>query len=162
MPYCTDWYMYKRVAVYGPVWYEPKCLVRWRQHTGSATSRLKSRADDLIDRRKSIELSKAYLPASVETASSNTALKTSLLWATDILRESITQDNFLTALAQAREILGTLQQLTSTDSNTEGRSLALPEDPARLQAQVDWLEAQVQAWIRAAEALRTKQKQVNQ
>jgi hypothetical protein len=162
MPYCTDWDMYKRIAVYGPVWYEPKCLVHWRQHTASATSRLKSGGDDLVDRRKSIELSKAYLPASVETASSNTALKTSLLWATDILRESLIQDNFLTALAQAREILGTLQRLTGTDSNIEGRSPALPEDSALLQAQVDWLEAQVQAWIRAAETLQTKYRQTHQ
>jgi glycosyltransferase involved in cell wall biosynthesis len=166
MPYCTDWDMYKRVAVYGLVWYEPQCLAYWRQHAASATARLKSGGDDLVDRRKSIELSKAYLPSNVEVTSSNTALKTSLIWATDILRESLVQDNFFTALAQAREILRTLQQLTDAHQNIEGQSTThshfLPEDSVRLQAQVDWLEAQVQAWIRTAEAIRAKHQQMLQ
>ena len=162
MPYCADWDLYKRAAVYGSVWYEPQCLAYWRQHATSATARLKSAGDDLIDRRKSIELSKAYLPSNAEAASSNTALKTSLLWATDILRESLVQDNFFTALAQAREILRTLQQLTDANPNVEGQTHFRPEDSAQLQAQVDWLEAQVQAWIRAAEAIQAKHQQTHQ
>ncbi len=161
MPYCADWDLYKRAAVYGAVWYEPQCLACWRQHAMSATAQLKSTGDDLVDRRKSIELSKAYLPFNVELASSNTALKTSLVWAADILRESLAQDNFSAALAQAREILRTLQQLTGIDSNSEGPSPVLREDPARLQAQIDYLEAQVQAWIRAAEALQAKHGQTH-
>jgi hypothetical protein len=166
LPYCADWDMYKRVAVYGLVWYEPQCLAYWRQHTASATARLKSGGDDLVDRRKSIELSKAYLPSDVEVTSSHTALKTSLIWATDILRESLVQDNFSTALAQAREILDTLQQLTAAPQNIAGqdtaRSHVLPEEARRWQAQVDWLEAQVQGWMRAAAAIHTKHRQLRE
>ena len=162
MPYCADWDLYKRAAVYGAVWYEPQCLARWRQHGSSATARLKSAGDDLVDRRKSIELSKAYLPPIAVFASSNTALKTSLLWAADVLRESLSQDNFTAALAQAREILRALEQLTGSGSNIEGQPPHLPDDQRRLQAQVDSLEAQVQAWIRAAEALQAKHRQTVQ
>jgi len=160
MPYCADWDLYKRVAVYGSVWYEPQCLAHWRQHGASTTAGLKSAGSDLMDRRRSIELSKAYLPPNVELASSNTALKTSLVWAADILRESLAQDDFSTALAQAREILRTLQQLTDghpvTDNGNTAGSQIVPEDLVRLRAQVDSLEAQVQGWIRAAEGLRAK------
>ena len=164
MPYCTDWDMYKRVAVYGPVWYEPRCLAYWRQHAASATARLKSAGDDLVDRCKSIELSKAYTPTCVEMAVSNTALKNSLLWATDILRDSLVQDNFSIALAQAREILCTLQPLIEAHQHIEdqspGQSHCLREDVVRLQAQVDWLEAQVLAWVKTAEALQSKYQQL--
>jgi len=113
-----------------------------------------------VDRRKSIELSKANLLAGAEIATSKTAMKTSLLSAIDILRDSLLQDNFSTALAQAREILSALQQLTDghpvTDNGNTAGSQVAPEHVVRLQAQVDSLEVQVQAWIRAAERLRAK------
>ena len=68
LPYCADWDLYKRAAVYGAIWYEPQCLAHWRQHDASASARLKSAGADLVDRRRSVELSKAYLPANVENA----------------------------------------------------------------------------------------------
>ena len=166
LPYCADWDMYKRVAIYGPVWYEPHCLAYWRQHATSATASLKTAANDLVDRRTSIELSKAYLPSNVEVATSNSALKSSLIWATDVLRESLIHENFSTALAQAQEVLHILQQLTAAHQNREGGGIAQPQwvrgDSVRLQAQVDWLEAQVQAWIRAVESIQAKHRQILQ
>ena len=164
MPYCTDWDMYKRVAVYGHVWYETRCLAYWRQHAASATAKLKSAGDDLVDRCHSIELSKAYVPSGVETAVSNAALKNSLLWATDNLREGLVKDNFATALAQAREILSTLQPLIEADRHIEGlspiQSHCSREDLVKLQAKVDCLEAQVLAWVKMAEALQKKYEQL--
>ena len=88
------------------------------------------------------------------------ALKGSLVWVAETLRESLISDNFATALTQAREIVRTLEQLTHEDGAREagdGSDLhGLVRDSARLQAQIDFLEAQVQAWIRAAEAIQSK------
>jgi hypothetical protein len=88
------------------------------------------------------------------------ALKGSLVWAAETLRESLVRENYAAALTQAREIVRTLEQLTHEDGGGEagnGSDFHGPvRDSARLQAQIDFLEAQVQAWIRAAEALRKK------
>jgi hypothetical protein len=88
------------------------------------------------------------------------ALKGSLVWAAETLRESLVRDNFATALAQAREIARTLEQLIHEDGGREASdgsdSHGRVRDIARLQAQIDFLEAQVQAWMHAAEALRKK------
>jgi glycosyltransferase involved in cell wall biosynthesis len=159
LPYCADWDLYKRIAVYGPIWYEPQCLAHWRQHDGSASARLKSAGDDLVDRRKSIELSKSYLPATIDSASAKMAFKSSLVWAAETLREALARDDFSAALAQAREILRTIEQLTGESGTRDGGANLHGQDAARLQTEVDALQAQVQAWIRAAEAIRAKYQQ---
>jgi glycosyltransferase involved in cell wall biosynthesis len=160
LPYCADWDLYKRAAVYSLVWYEPKCLACYRQHESSETDRLKMSAVDLSDRRKSIELSKAYLPPHLEVETSGMALKSSLLWAADILRESIAREDLPTALAQAIEIGSTLRGLADRSPGSNDHSASSPGFPAseteRMQAQIDRLESQLQAWIRTAEALQAK------
>ena len=160
MPYCADWDLYKRVALFGPIWYEPQCLACWREHDASASALLKTSGEDLVDRRRSVELSKAYLPANIENSLSNSALKSSLIWAAEILRESLVHDKFATALAQTREIARTLEQLSNDHSGAEEQtSFTLnhsSEVSAGLQAKVDSLEAQLQAWIRTAEAIQAK------
>jgi len=157
MPYCADWDMYKRVSVYGAIWYEPQCLASWRQHDGSATANLKTNAADLLDRMKSVALSKAYLPANIEDNTASAAQKSSLVWAAETLRDSLMHDDLTTARAQTEEILRALQHLLpGIEAKGTLEPSASSSDSARLQAQVDALEAQVQAWMRAAEAIRAK------
>ncbi len=60
--HCCDWDMWKRVALYGPVWFEPEPLALYRIHSRSDTSRLVSGAKNVADMRKALELSRSYLP----------------------------------------------------------------------------------------------------
>jgi hypothetical protein len=160
MPYCADWDFYKRVVVYGPIWYEPQCLAAWRQHDGSTTARLKTSGADLADRRRTIELSERYLPAHVQEKAGNAALKSSVIWAAETLRESLMRDDFATGIAQTAEILQSLQQLTNTKGVSEVAAISesgkSSQDCLQLQARIDTLEAQLQAWMRAAEAIHAK------
>lgn len=154
LPYCADWDMFKRVTVYGPVWYEPATLACWRQHDDSASARIRASGADLADRRRSIELSKAYLPAEEGAGSEDVALRGSLIWAADILRSSLLNGDYQTALAQSREITAALQGLLEEPGPdiSAGRNAAALET-RKLWQQIDRLEAQVQAWMQAAQEL---------
>jgi hypothetical protein len=61
------------------------------------------------------------------------------------------------ARAQAEEIWRTLKEFTPDAESPGGLKLSgSSADAVRLQAQVDVLQAQVQAWMRAAEAIQAK------
>ena len=55
--HCTDWDMWKRVAVAGPIYYDPEPLACFRQHAGADTSRLMRTGANVADERRSIQLS---------------------------------------------------------------------------------------------------------
>ncbi|MEP7270437.1 MAG: glycosyltransferase [Acidobacteriota bacterium] len=175
LPYCLDWDMYKRLSVYGQIWYEPSFLACYRQHSRSQTSQLKGGGADLEDRRRSVALSKAYLPPSLEARVSNVALKTSIIWATDILREAVLKDDYSTALAQTREILTTLAQITSASVNqcdnvnqraaNEGQAVPFLSGAAateELWARIESLEGQVRAWTNAAADVQQRYQRLQQ
>ncbi|MGE0449782.1 MAG: glycosyltransferase [Vicinamibacterales bacterium] len=153
LPYCADWDFYKRLAVYGPIWYEPASLAQWRQHGSSTSARISAAGADLADRRRSIELSQAYLPADARTTVTAAALRGALMWAADILRDSLVRDDLATALTQAREIARTLEQATDAPGGPGATPAASAVEVARLRSQVDDLEAQVHAWMLAARKL---------
>jgi len=152
LPYCADWDFCKRLAVLGAIWYEPTSLACWRQHSFSSSARIRATGADLADRRRSIELSRPYLPVALEATVTQAALRGALIWAGDILRDALLRDEFSTALTQAHEIVDTLQGLAES---THGKpaSLPSPAEYARMRAQVDELEGQVRAWMRAAQQL---------
>ncbi len=154
LAYCADWDMFKRVTVYGPVWYEPAALACWRQHDESASSRIRAAGADLADRRRSIELSKAYLPDRDEARSTDAALAGSLIWAADILRSSLLNGDYETAKAQSQEISRTLQDLLAPrEAEHASGGLASAAEIRQLWQQIDRLEAQLQAWTQAAQLL---------
>lgn len=62
LPHCCDWDMWKRVALVGPVWFDPRPLALYRQHEASDTSKLIRKAANIADMRKALELSLHYLP----------------------------------------------------------------------------------------------------
>jgi len=57
-----DWEMWKRVASYYPVWYEPEPLACYRTHVHSHTSNLVRTAANIANTRQAIAISKSYLP----------------------------------------------------------------------------------------------------
>ncbi|MCO6450801.1 MAG: glycosyltransferase [Caldilineales bacterium] len=159
LPYCADWDMYKRLAVLGPIWYEPANLACWRQHDKSTSARLRLDGSDLADRRRSVELSSAYLPTYIEETTSIAALKGSMIWAVDILRDSLLADDFATALAQSREIVIAIEQVLRTQSSSTTLTDPAPlgilsaAETRALWAQIDEFNSQLQAWKRAAQIL---------
>src|SRR5262249_56575161 len=63
--YTLDWDLWKRIAARYPVWHEPQPLACYRTHKSSETSRLIHAGADIADARKSIEISRAYLPKEI-------------------------------------------------------------------------------------------------
>ncbi|MCI0339006.1 MAG: glycosyltransferase [Acidobacteria bacterium] len=63
--YTLDWDMWKRIAARYPFWYEPQPLACYRTHNSSETYRLIHAGADIVDARKSIEISRAYLPREI-------------------------------------------------------------------------------------------------
>ena len=150
LPYCADWDLYRRVALHGPVWYEPRLLARYRQHDRSATHRLQNAGADFADRIRALELGRSYLPPELAAATSGTAVQATLVWASEVLREALLCGDTRRAEAQAQAILRSLAQGESLDGT--GRT-ADDHERTELVRRIDDLEAQVQAWMRAAEAL---------
>ena len=63
LSYCLDWEMWQRIALYGPVWYEPQILLFQRHHSSSETSRARLTDPWLRDNRKSLDIVRGYLPS---------------------------------------------------------------------------------------------------
>jgi glycosyltransferase involved in cell wall biosynthesis len=168
LPYCTDWDLLKRVAVLGPVWYEPLVLAHWRQHERQETARLQATGADLVDRRRSIELTASLLSPADRTRARSAALTSSVVLALERLRELVEGDAGDAALAQAREIVATLEARRSPSG--DGRDPAPPgvpmpapfgrdagADADRRDAdrrRIAQLEAQLQGWVAAVRVAR--------
>lgn len=62
MKSAADWEMWKRVAAFYPVFYDPQLLARFRLHGGSESARLIREGDNIADTLLAIEAAKRYLP----------------------------------------------------------------------------------------------------
>lgn len=103
--YSADWEMWKRVAVYCPVWYEPQVLACYRLHPESESSRLSQSGADIADIRRAIKMSEAYLPKDTVKILSLRAREHYALYALTKAYNLIAQHNFIAAKAQVREAL---------------------------------------------------------
>jgi len=63
--YTLDWEMWVRVALAGPIWYEPEVLAGYRTHDGNETSRMTETGADTIDMRRAVEVISGQLPAGI-------------------------------------------------------------------------------------------------
>jgi glycosyltransferase involved in cell wall biosynthesis len=63
LSYTLDWEMWVRIALDGPVWYEPEVLAHWRNHEGSETGRLGRANAQLPDFGRLFEIVYGYAPA---------------------------------------------------------------------------------------------------
>jgi|GEM_PF-849820 len=157
LPYCADWELTLRLSALGPIWYEPRTCAYWRQHDGSQSARLQKTGADLRDRRRVIALAHELLDEEVVARSQAGAIKSSLLWAIDVLREHVREGRLPEALAQAREIGSLLAASVAAngESAAEASSVAAARSDRGTVAALDLdvVESRLQAWMRAASIL---------
>ncbi|MGB7712280.1 MAG: FkbM family methyltransferase [Microcoleus sp.] len=101
----SDWEMWKRIAVHYPIWYEPQPLAWYRQHSSSDNTRLVKSGGLIADVRRSIEISKSYLPREVADKLSNQAREHYAFYALDTAKKLLSDGEFEGAIAQIRESL---------------------------------------------------------
>jgi hypothetical protein len=90
------------------MWYEPTPLALYRVHSASDSSALVKTGADIADRRMSIQVSQAYLPAIVAVEFSNRAREDVALGALHAAREMLKKGGQRDAvMAQIREGLKT-------------------------------------------------------
>ncbi|MBW3631126.1 MAG: hypothetical protein KY464_17785 [Gemmatimonadetes bacterium] len=101
----SDWDMWKRLAVHGPVWYEPEALALYREHSGSDTSRLMSTGANVADGRRAIEIARFYLPEDLAAEISRRSRRHYAMNFVETARGMLASGHTAGALAQARQAL---------------------------------------------------------
>jgi glycosyltransferase involved in cell wall biosynthesis len=105
LPYTCDWEMCKRIAAYYPVWYEPQILAHYRIHSASATSDVIKSGANVVNRRKAIEVSRAYLPYPLADQLSSKAEEVSAINTLGIARRALSRGDIDTTIVQVKEAL---------------------------------------------------------
>jgi len=72
-----------------PVWYEPQTLAYYREHSSSGTSDLIKSGENIVDIRRAIEISRAYLPNATADELSSKAENCAILNAFKIARRAL-------------------------------------------------------------------------
>ena len=62
LPYALDWDMWKRIAARHPLWFDPEPLAAYRRHEEGASAAFFRSGENMAAVRRSIEISRAYLP----------------------------------------------------------------------------------------------------
>jgi len=101
----ADWEMWKRIAAHYPVWYEPQPLACFRLHSASESSRLIKLGENIADIRKSIEISKAYLPESTVKELSMKANENYAFYALSTARQLLFMGDISPVLNQIKEAI---------------------------------------------------------
>jgi glycosyltransferase involved in cell wall biosynthesis len=101
--YTVDWEMWKRIASYYPVWYEPRVLACFRIHDRSFSSTLVRSGAQMADVRRAIDISRSYLPTAVAPRLSVKAREHWALEARDRARQMLAQRHLRAATALAWE-----------------------------------------------------------
>lgn len=105
--YAADWEMWKRIAVFYPVWYEPTPLACYRMSAMSSTAALRDDATTVTDTRKAIEIAHAYLAPSDACGLTARARERCALDALHAAIVLVSAARYSAALAHAREALRT-------------------------------------------------------
>ena len=101
--HAADWDMWKRVALAGPVWYEPTPLAMYRLHEQSDTSALMRSGANIADARTAIELARHYLPAAIRDDLTRKARLHHGLYALELAEDMLRRRSWRSAAAQTRE-----------------------------------------------------------
>ncbi|MEA5541942.1 glycosyltransferase [Limnoraphis robusta Tam1] len=98
----ADWEMWKRIAAYFPIWYEPKALACYRLHSTSWTSRLLQTGGNILDTLQSIEISQSYLPPEKAETLSKQAREHYAFYALNTAKQMLGVGEEKTAIAQIK------------------------------------------------------------
>jgi glycosyltransferase involved in cell wall biosynthesis len=101
--HAADWDMWKRVALAGPVWYEPTPLAMYRVHAASDTSALMRTGANIADARHAIEIAWRYLPSDQRDELTYRARLHHGLYALELAEEMVDRRAWPAVRAQARE-----------------------------------------------------------
>lgn len=101
--HAADWDMWKRVALAGPVWYEPAPMALYRMHEQSDTSALMRTGANIADARHAIEVARSYLPMEIRDDLTEQARRYHGLYAIEIAGQMMAQRSWSSAAAQVRE-----------------------------------------------------------
>jgi hypothetical protein len=124
--------------------------------------RLQAAGADLVDRRRSIELTATLLPPELRARTTSRALTSSVVWALERLRELVEADAAAAAVAQAREILATLETrcygvdhvADSCERQLVNGSVVVDQEEADGR-RIAQLEAQLKGWVAAVRMARS-------
>ena len=100
--HAADWDMWKRIAVYFPVWYDPEPLALYRVHQLSDTSRLMQTGANIQDARHAIAIAEQYLPSDRAARLSRQARLHHALYAIEVAQERRRAGDWAAARAQVR------------------------------------------------------------
>ncbi|MEB3340459.1 methyltransferase domain-containing protein, partial [Okeania sp.] len=108
----ADWEIWKRIATFYPIWFEPEILACFRLHSISETSRLMQSGGNIENARKAIEITETYLPKNMAENLSNQAREHYALEAMKMAASMLKGGNTNGAIAQIREGLRCSKSLT--------------------------------------------------
>ena len=98
-----DWEMWKRIAVNYPVWYEPETLVCFNKDATTETSQLLKSGGQIADTRRTIELSRQYLPPAIADDISYKALQYYAAYAFNLAQQQFDRSQNQEAVANILE-----------------------------------------------------------
>ena len=98
-----DWEMWKRIAVYYPVWFESKALVRCCKQGDSLTETFIPSGQQITDSLEAIEFSKAYLPSELREPISRRAREHYARYALDLARSQLGDKDYPAAVRNIKQ-----------------------------------------------------------
>ena len=153
----ADWEMWKRIAAYYSVSYEPQTLACYRLHSTSETSRLIKFGGNISDTRKTIEISESYLPAEISKKLSDRAREHYAISATKTAQQMLSAGKAEVAIAQIQEALKCSQ---SSEVKEEIISLFITSD-ATSQIDVNQLLSEVSKYVQEYQKDNSKKSVLN-
>lgn len=103
--HAADWEMWRRIAAYYPVWYEPQPLAYYRMHSESDTHRLSKSGANIANLYRSIEITESYLPSPIAAELSNQARHNRAMDAINLVRQRLAIGDIDAAIALTWESL---------------------------------------------------------
>jgi len=96
----ADWEMWKRIAVYYPIWYEPKIFACFRLHSDSTSSKLIQKGENILDTARAADISRLYLPSEIADWATKQAKNNYSMQAFMMVHKMLHRNNFSGAVAQ--------------------------------------------------------------
>jgi hypothetical protein len=100
-----DWEMWKRIACYYPVWFEPQPLMHFREHSQSLSAKLIASGKQIADSLQAIKISQLYLPTNSSERFSKMARENYAMHGLDLAKQQLANGNFSSALSNIRAAL---------------------------------------------------------
>ncbi len=105
LSHAADWEMWKRITANYSIWYEPQPLACYREHSASDTSKLMRSGENILDIRKSIDITESYLPAEIAEELSKRSRDFYGMYAISTAQKMLQQDDIEAAINQIKASL---------------------------------------------------------